>query len=250
MPSRSALGDASLLVFFIFMSGEGALTASGEIREPAKTVPRAMLAAAATLMALYVAIQVVSQGVLGEELAQEGDTPLASVAGRLLGAPGRSLLLACTAVAVIGSVSADMVNTPRAFFAAATGGFLPVQLAAVHRRFHTPHVAIMAYATLVFAFAVSGAFRPLAVLSTISQLLIYLFVCLGVLRLRRTREQAPGRFRLAGGPAIPLLGTAAVLWLLSRSSAVEVGSPAVMVAAATIYYVVRGRSTIRIDAGA
>jgi amino acid transporter len=240
-PSYPELGEASLLVFFIFMSPEGALSASGEVRDPVRTVPRAMLGAAATLVLLYLSLQIVSQGVLGPDLVKQGSTPLAAVAGNLLGSPGRSLLLGCTAIAVFGSVSADMVNTPRAFFAAAKAGHLPAALAAVHGRFHTPHVAIIVYTVLVFAFTVSGAFRPLAVLAAISQLLVYFVVCLGVLRVRRVRARVPGAFRAPAGSVVPLLGMSAVLWLLSQSTKAEVAAVALMVVTATAYYLIRTR---------
>ena len=237
-PSYSAIGQASLLVFFIFMSAEGALSAGGEIREPARTVPRAMGGAAATLILLYSSLQIVSLGVLGPALAQQGTTPLAEVANQVLGSSGRDLILACTAIAVFGSIAADMVNTPRAFFAVANDGLLPAPLRAVHQRFRTPYVAIIVYATLLFVFTISGAFRPLAVLATISQLLIYLTVCLAVIRMRRRREPA---FRVPGGPVVPLLGAVAVLWFLSNSTASEALAVAVTLAIAAIYYVLRTR---------
>ena len=239
VPSLDALGDASLLVFFIFMSPEGALTAGGEIRDPVRTVPRGIVGAAATLVVLYVALQVVSGGVLGQELASQGSAPLAAVAGRLFGPVGRNLLLACAAIAVFGSICADMINTPRAFFAAANARLLPAVLTTVHRRFRTPYIAIVVYAALVFAFTVSGAFRPLAVLATISQLLIYLFVCLAVLRVRLSKARVPGTFRVPGGPVVPLLGATAVLWLLSHSTAAEIGGITLMMAATAAYYLIR-----------
>jgi amino acid transporter/SAM-dependent methyltransferase len=235
-PASPALGQASLLVFFIFMSGEGALSAGGEIREPARTVPRAMVGAAATLMLLYTSLQIVSQGVLGPSLAQQGSTPLAAVADRVFGGSGRDLVLACTAVAVFGSIAADMVNTPRAFFAVANDGLLAAPLGAVHARFRTPYVAIITYAAILFVFTISGAFRPLAVLATISQLLMYLAVCLAVLRMRRLREPP---FRVPGGPIVPVLGAAAVVWFLSNSTGSEALAVAVTLAIAAIYYVVR-----------
>ena len=238
-PDSQALGQASLLVFFIFMSPEGALTASGEVRNPVRTIPRAMIGAAATLVMLYVALQIVSQGVLGQELAQQGSTPLASVARRLLGPAGGELLLACTAVAVFGSIAADMVNTPRAFFALASDGLLPPRLAAVHPRFHTPHVAIVVYAALVLAFTISGAFRPLAVLATISQLLVYLALCVSVLRMRRAGARESGAFRTPGGPVVPVVGAASILWLLSHSTGTEVAAVTALLAASAGYYIVR-----------
>src|SRR5207249_2450695 len=239
--SPAALGEASLLVFFIFMSAEGALTASGEIRDPARTVPVGLLAATATLVVLYVALQMVSQGVLGAELARQGSTPLASVAGRVLGVHGRNFLLASAGFAVFGTLTASMVSTPRAFFAAARDGLLPSRLASVHGRFRTPHVAIAAYAALVCAFAASGAFRPLAVLATIAQLTIYLVVCLAVPRWRSLRDRVPGSFRAPGGPAIPVLGAVAVVWLLWHSTGAEVFGIAALIALATTYYLLRTR---------
>lgn len=237
-PSYSAIGQASLIVFFIFMSAEGALSTGGEIREPARTVPRAMAGTAATLILLYISLQIVSQGVLGSSLAQQGSTPLAAVASDLFGTSGRDLILVCTAIAVFGSIAADMVNTPRAFFAVANDGLLPAPLRAVHPTYRTPHVAIIVYATLLFLFTISGAFRPLAVLATISQLLIYLAVCLGVIRMRRLRAPA---FRVPGGPAVPILGAVAVIWFLSNSSQSEALAVAVTLAIAAIYYEVRTR---------
>ena len=237
-PSYSAIGQASLLVFFIFMSGEGALSAGGEIREPARTVPRAMLGAAATLILLYTSLQIVSQGVLGPALAQQGNTPLAAVAENIFGPAGRDVILACTAIAVFGSIAADMVNTPRAFFAVANDGLLPAPLRAVHARFRTPYVAIIVYATLLFLFTISGAFRPLAVLATISQLLIYLAVCLAVIRMRRLRKPV---FRVPGGPVVPLLGAGAVIWFLSNSTKSEMLAVAVTLGIAAIYYGLRTR---------
>ena len=249
-PSYPALGEASLLVFFIFMAPEGALTATGEVRNPARAVPRAMMGAAATLVVLYLSLQIVSQGILGQDLATQGTTPLASLADRLLGTAGRNLLIACAAIAVFGSVAADIVNTPRAFFAIASEGLLPARLAAVHGRFHTPHVAIISYAVLAFLFTVSGAFRPLAVLATISYLLIYLVVCIGVLRMRRVRAVAPAAFRVPGGPVVPLLGIAAVLWLLSHSTWTEVVAVTTTLGVATIYFSIRTRQLLRLSRGA
>ena len=241
LPTARALGDGSLLVFFIFMSAEGALTASGEIRNPVRTVPRALLGASLTLAVLYIALQVVSQGVLGADLARQGSTPLAAVAEQLIGAPGRRLLLACAAVAVFGSIAADMVNTPRAFFAQARAGLLPERLAAVHARYHTPHVAIASYAALVAAFSISGAFQPLALLATIAQLTIYLFVCLAVLWWRASnRPRAP--FRIPGGPTVPLAGVIAILWLIAHSTSAEVVALLALIAVASGYYWLRLQS--------
>ena len=128
-PSLEQLGAGTLLLFFAFGGVESALTPSGEIRDPARSVPRAVLGATGAIVLLYVALQFVAQGVLGSELAQGSTTPLADVAQRLAGGAGRSVVVACTAVACFGLLAGDMIGSPRAFLAVAEGGMLPRSLA-------------------------------------------------------------------------------------------------------------------------
>jgi amino acid transporter len=240
-PSGAELGAASLMLFFAFAGAESALTPSAEIRDPARTVPRGILGAAAALVLLYVALQLTAQGVLGGELARQTDAPIAAVAERVAGAPGRALIIGCTALAVFGALATDMIGVPRAFLAAAESGMLPARLTVVHPRFRTPWLAILAFAALTLLLAVTGGFRPLAVLSSIALLLVYLAVCLAALRLRYSHPRAPGAFRAPGGPLVPLLGSATVLWLLAHSTRAEAGAMALLLGAAVLYYVVRRR---------
>ena len=89
-PGGEALGSTVLLLIFAFAGIEVALVPSGEVREPERTVPRAIGLALALTTLLYLAIQAVAQGVLGGELQQEASAPLAAAAGRLLGDWGRT----------------------------------------------------------------------------------------------------------------------------------------------------------------
>jgi basic amino acid/polyamine antiporter, APA family len=241
-PSGAKLGEASLVLFFAFSGAESALTPSAEIRDPLRSVPRGILGGMAALVLLYVGLQIVSQGVLGAELPRQADAPLAAVASRLFGPVGRGAILVCTAISVFGTLSADTIGTPRAFLLAAGNGMVPAQLAVVHPRFHTPHVAIATFAGLTLLAAVSGAFKPLAILSSASILLVYLAVCLAALRMRATRPRAPGSFRAPGGPLVPLLGAATVVWLLAHSTRAEAAAIAAMLLCAAAYYLVRRRS--------
>lgn len=235
-PSLSQVGSASLVLFFAFAGAESALTPSGEIRDPARTVPRGLLGAAVALILLYVALQLTAQGVLGDSLVTETDAPLAAVGERVAGAAGRSLILACTVLAVFGALAADMIGAPRAFLAAAESGMLPRQLTIVHARFRTPWVAIVAFASLTLILAISGGFRRLAVLSSVALLLVYLAVCLATLRLRVLRPPVRGAFRTPGGGVIPVLGAACVLWLLSNSTRAELGAMSVLLGVSALYY--------------
>jgi APA family basic amino acid/polyamine antiporter len=118
-------------------------------------------------------------------------------------------------------------------------------LGAVHARFRTPHVAIITYAAAACTLAVSGSFRMLAVLSAVGILLVDLACCLSVLKLRRAQDatgisRAP--FRVPGGPIVPLLASAVVVWLLTSARAVEFLATAAVVAVAAVLYWLRPKT--------
>lgn len=239
-PTAQQVGAGALLLFFAFMGAESALSVSGEIRNPSKTVPRGMFLGLAGILMLYVGLQAVSQGVLGEALAHNAEAPLAATAVRVLGAWGGTLLLFGGAISIFSTLSSDVMNTPRLLFASALDGNLPKGLARVHPRYRTPYRAIVAHATLICVVALSGAFETLAVLASGSALLVYLGVSLAVLRLRRRDGlPVPGQFRLPGGPVIPLLSGLVIVWLLWHLRPEEAMGLGVLVGVAVVVYGVR-----------
>lgn len=242
LPPLESIGAASLLLFFAFGGAETALTASGEIRDPARTVPRGILLAVAGILLLSLSLQIVAQGVLGPELRQAGATPLAATADRVFGGWGQLLLIAGAALSAFGNIAGDVLAMPRALFASARDGLLPMTLARVHPRFQTPHLAIVAYAMMGAFFSVTGAFRQLAIYASASVLVIYLTVCLATIVLQRRDVRLSGEpFRLAGGPLIPLLGAALVTWLLLHATRQEVLGIGAGLLIASVAYALRRR---------
>lgn len=239
MPTAANFGEASLLLFFTFQGAEEALCPSAEIRDPGRTVPRAIFASMAMLIVLYAGLQVVSQGVLGPTLAHSTATPLADVAGRIAGQPGRVLLLVCAGVAIFGSIGTSFISAPRSYFRMAQDRMLPLALARVHPRYRTPHVSVVVFGIVAFLLSVSGAFRHLAILSSASLLCIYLAICVASLWLRYTREPEPGAFRAPGGPTVGILGSVCVVWMLCYITRREFIAMGVALAIGTAYYLLR-----------
>ena len=236
LPTWSAVGTGALILTFAFGGAEVVLNAGGEIVNPKQTVPRALLLGIGSVFVLYLAIQGVAQGVLGPDLAVNQEAPLVATAERAVGPWGRILLLIGTGISMLGIISADLLSSPKAIFAAARDGLLPAPLARVHPRFKTPHLAIAAYAILAFGFALTGAFKTLAVVGGGSQLLIYLGTSLSVLQLRRQSRQDDGSFRVPGGPAVPILAMAVVIWLLTHMTEDEaLGLLGLVVTAGLLY---------------
>jgi len=240
MPSADSIGAAAIILFFAFAGAESALSASGEIKNPTKTVPLGLLFGLVGILALYVGLQSVSQGVLGPELANNTEAPLAAVAKRVFGDWGANMLIAAGVVSIFGTLSGDMLNTPRVIFASARDGNLPKILGRIHPKHKTPYAAIIFMSVVVCAFALTGSFEKLAVVASGSILVIYMAVSLAVIYLRRRDGLPKGEeFKLPFGPTIPILSVLIVGWLLFQLTGAESIALAALIGVSIVIYGIR-----------
>ena len=144
IPAADSLGRAAVFLMFAFSGAETSMALSGEVIEAHKTIPRALLLALGVITLLYGSVHAVAAAALGASLPASTAAPLAEAAARLRGAPMRSLLLAGTAISMLGYLSAIALATPRSVYRIGRVGVLPRALGSVHPRFRTPHVAIIA----------------------------------------------------------------------------------------------------------
>jgi amino acid transporter len=237
-PAGASLARTSVLLIFAFAGVESALVPSGEVRDVARTIPRAIALAMVAVTLLYIGLHWVSQGVLGAALGTSR-TPLADAAAVALGPWGRTMMLAGAAVSMFGYVGGMTLAVPRALFALGRDGFLPRALAAVHPRWHTPYVAIAVQGVIVCALAVSSGFEKLAILANLSTLLLYAGCCLAAWQLRRRDVRAGGiPFRVPAAGVVPFLALAAIGYMLLSITWREWAVVAGVLAAATVVYVV------------
>jgi basic amino acid/polyamine antiporter, APA family len=237
-PTAAAVSRASVLLIFAFLGVEAALMPSGEIHDPARTVPRAIFIAMGIVAVLYMLVQIVAQGVLGSALPADR-TPLASAAGVVLGPAGRTMILVGSSLSMFAYVSGMTLAVPRMLFAFGRDGFLPASLASVHPTWRTPHVAILVQVIVVAALALLADFEKLAVAANSTGLLVYGACCLAAAELRRRDVRAGGTpFQVPGGRIAPWLAVAVIGWLLWSITAAEWLAAAIVVAAAVVVYAV------------
>ena len=181
----------------------------------ARTMPRAILITLTLVAALYIGLQLATQGVLGSDLPNS-KAPLVATATAVFGPWGTPFFVFATILSASGYLVADMLASPRSVYALAEAGQLPRKLAAVHPRFGTPAVAIAIYSLLCFVVAASGSFRQLVVVASSGTLMLYLICCLGLLRLRARNVAMEGKpFRAPGGAFVPLAASAIIVWMLT-----------------------------------
>lgn len=247
LPSASALGATTITLIFAFAGVEIALAPSGEVKEPERTIPRAVFGAIILITIMYIAIQLVAQGILGSALGGIGRAPLAAAAEQFMGSAGGRFMLIGAAISTFGYVSGMTLATPRALYAFARDGFASRKIADIHPRFHTPHAAIIVQTMIAFLLAASGTFIKLVKLANVSVLLLYLACCIAAWELRRRDVRSGGLpFRVPAGGVIPWVASAVIVGMLLSAKADELLVVATALAIATVIFFATRSSRARI----
>ncbi len=237
LPSFKSFSDTSLVLFFAFAGFETSLGASGEIKNPERTVPLSICFAGVVVIIAYILLQIVAQGVLGPQMVLFKDAPLAAVAEIIIGPIGATILLLCAALSCFGNVTLDILCTPRSLFAGANDGLFPKSLGKVHPKFATPYIAIIVYGVLIFIVSIAGGFQQLAIMASAIILLVYLAVVLATIKLRKKKMKGEDKyFKAPGGLITPVIAILAILWLLTSLGKWEILSTFLFIAAIIIIY--------------
>ncbi len=243
-PGILDIGKACLILFFAFQGAENALSIGGEVKNPRKTIPRAIFIGISCVLVIYILIQTVAQGVLGDSLVSFKENPLSTVADKVMGPLGFTLLTVGAAISMFGALSSDILSVPRVFFRASVDRVLPVKLLSkVHPKFATPYIAVICYASLDFIFASVGGFQQLAIISSATILLVYLGVSMSVIKLRRKNNSKSKKdeFKIPGGYLVPILSAAIIIWLLSNLNKNQAIAIVLFVGALSIIYFLKNK---------
>ena len=247
-PTIKQIGTTSLVLYFAFTGAGTALSVSGEVRNPQKTIPRAILFSIFIVGIIYVLVQTVAQGVLGASLPSFTENPLGEVADHIFGPIGFTLITIGAAVSMFGSVSSLILSFPRVLYAASKDNVIPIKkLAEIHPKYTTPHIAIIVFISLCFIFASFGGFEELAIISSAAALSISLGLSIATIKLRRNKKfDSNGKtFRIPGGYFVPILSIIVILWFLSNLSQNKLMGLGIFIIVLTIIYFIINSNIIK-----
>ena len=241
LPGIQELGKTSLVLFFAFQGCESGIVVSGEVINPKRTIPKAIFISITAIVILYMLIQTVAQGVLGDELPQHTATPLAAAANVIFGPIGFVILTTGAAISMFGFLSGDILNNPRTLYALSRDRVIPIKaLSKIHTSFATPYISIIVYASIGFLIAATGSFESLVVIASSSILMVYLGVVLAVIKLRYTHQSKSDEFTIPGGLIVPVICIAIILYFLSNLTENEIIGSAIAIASLSfIYFLIR-----------
>ncbi|HSU16534.1 amino acid permease [Longimicrobium sp.] len=178
---------------------------SGEVKDPARTLPRAIIGGVLGIVAIYIAVNAAYLYVLTVPEMVGSKLVAADTATKVFGAVGSSVVAAMVMVSAFGALNGSMMTGPRIFFAMADDGNFFRPIAAVHPRYRTPYAAILLATALGIAYVSFRTFEQLADAFILGIWPFYALAVGAVYILRRRRPDFPRPYRTWGYPVVPAI---------------------------------------------
>jgi basic amino acid/polyamine antiporter, APA family len=201
-------GTSIVVIFWAYAGFELAPLPAGEIKDPAKTLPRAIIAGMAIVTLFYLTTNFVVYGMLSAPELAKTMTPLISVGSALFGAFGSVMMSAGALFSVSGSNESDILGTSRLSYAMAIDGLFPRSFARVHARYQTPYMALIIQAVIAFVLSLFTGIRHLISFAVFNLSFSYLLTCMAAIDLQDKNKKLPGQ------NFIPLIGIIICLFFL------------------------------------
>jgi amino acid transporter len=233
-PAYGSFSSSVLILIYAFSGFEMAAIPAGEVRNPQRDLPLALITAIAVVALLYISIQVICIGALPALASSQ--KPLADASSIFLGRAGAAIISAGVVVSIVGNLNVIILAGSRLPFAMSERGELPKIVCAIHQRFRTPHAAILITSGLALALTLWSTFSKQVNLSVIARLISYTVTCAALLVFRRKKGVPPAMFKAPAGVAVAIAALVLSLWLLSNSKWLDVRDSIIAAAAGLLIY--------------
>ncbi len=191
--------------------------AAGEVKDPQRNLPRAIIIGTLAIVAIYLLANVAYLYVNPVERVAASPLIAADTMQAIFGPVGVALVSVVVTISALGALIAVMLAAPRVFFAMADDGLFFRQVAKVHPVYKTPYVAILLAVVLGVAFVLTRTFEQLADTFVLSIWPFYGIAIAGLYRLRRLRPDLPRPYKVPGYPVLPAVFVLGVIYLVANA---------------------------------
>lgn len=191
---------------------------AGEVKDPGRTMPRAIIGGVLAVAAIYLTIVAGYLFVMTMPEMAKSTLVASDVAQKIFGPVGASVVAGMVMISTFGALNGSTMTGPRILYAMAADGNFFSPIAAVHPRWKTPYAAIGLAAGLGIAYVLGRSFQQLADSFVLGIWPFYALSVLAVFRLRRTRPDLPRPYRTAGYPVVPVLFLVGACGMLLNSA--------------------------------
>jgi amino acid transporter len=178
-----------VLVFWAFAGFELSTVPAGEVQNPRKTIPRALATGMAVVTLFYLSTNLVLYALVPHTELAGSATPLAEASALVFGGVGATIMAIGAMISVSGSDESDMLGSSRLSYAMAADGLLPYRIAAIHRRFKTPYVALLFQASIAMALTFADQLSSLISFAVFNLTFSFALSALALIQLQRTGQR-------------------------------------------------------------
>ncbi len=205
------------LVFTSYLGFAQVATVAGEMKDPGRNLPLAMVGSVLIVGLLYVVtIFVATSAFESQTLAGFGETAMVEVGRHYLGAAGAFAIVFGGLLATMSSANASILSTSRAIYAVSKDALLPRRASRINLRYGTPHVALGLAGGPILVLTATGRVELLAEVASFLHLIMYGLICVALVALRRDEpDWYDPDFRVPGYPIVPALGAIASFGLIA-----------------------------------
>ena len=231
--------STAALVFTSYLGFAQVATVGGEMKNPGRNLPLAMIGSVMIVAVMYVFTIFVATNIFDrQQLGEFGETAMVEIGRELLGVTGAIVIIIGGLLATMSSANASILSTSRAIYGVSKDALLPSHAARINLKYGTPHIALGLAGGPVIVLAATRQVALLAEVASFLHLIMYGLICVALLAIRRDEpEWYDPDFRVPGGPVIPILGALAsfgLIGFMNRSS--QLVGLAIMVATAGWYF--------------
>jgi len=214
-PLGEGLGAALIPVLFCYGGWQTACFVAGEMKEPRRDLPRALVLGVLGVIALYTLVAVACSRALGLSHLAVSLAPASEVAMRALGSRGATIIAGCIAISTLGFLSQSVLTAPRVYFAMARDGLFFESVGRLSQRTQAPVVAIVLQGILAVAIAYSGEYEAILRM-VVSMDFVFMALTAATLFVFRRREPSagPGMARMPGHPITTLVFIGICGWVV------------------------------------
>jgi APA family basic amino acid/polyamine antiporter len=213
----AAFGVAMIAGLWTYDGWYGVTCAAGELKNPARNLPRGLIGGTLVVVLLYLLLNVVYFRALPVETIAGAPRVAELAAGTLFGPWAARLMTAAVLVSSFGCLSASLLYTSRIYQPMAADGLFFRALGRVHPKHHVPVASLWAQGVWTTVLALSGTYQQLYTYAVFSLVLFHVMTAAAVIVLRRRRPELPRPYRTWGYPVVPVLFIGACLLLVGNT---------------------------------
>ena len=211
------MGLALVAALWAYNGIHDMICVAGEVKDPGRVLPRALVAGVATVVVVYLAANAAYLYVLPFDTLKTSPLVASDTMVRVLGSTGAAAVAIMVMVSTLGATSGLGLAVPRIFYAMAREGLLFAPLARVHPRFRTPHVAVAFHTGVALVCVWSRSFEQLTEAFVLGTWPFLALAAAGVMVLRRNQPSLPRPYLTPGYPAVPIIFITGTLWVVGSA---------------------------------